>query len=346
VLNRDPVNVDFSFDTAKAGTRTMLVATGTDPEGYQLTFTWFIKGKEIAGRSINYTFQRNTTYHVTLMVEDEHGGRVSLTKDVVVSKKDKEDAAGINPFLVLASSLIAVLIIVILLYVQKKKEPVRPKTPVDDTAFKNVNAKWPQTMQTVRKLDPKTARIFARAKVLKFDPVTSTLKLGLSEEAKKAVTPEALEVMERGFQKVHGTRVFLFIESGPKEMTDEQDDELTLTPMAEGRHRGPKVKKDGPDDDLTLTPERSAFQPRTRDDKRRPPGGTPKASGRDKDSRAQRPGPRTEKKSDRGPEDGETRRPPARSPRSREGRPPGPKGGRTAKKVVKRPKTGSPKKEN
>jgi len=345
VLNREPVGLNFSADGIKAGKRTSLSGTGTDPEGFPLTFSWVIRGKEINGSIINYTFRKKGTYQVTLRAEDPHGGSVSITKNVVVAEKDKEDAAGINPLLLLAISLIAFAIVVILLYVRNKKEPVRPKTPVDDTAFKNVNAKWPQTMQTVRDLDPKTARIFARAKVLKFDPVTNILKLGLSEEAKKAVTPEALKVMEKGFHKVHRSKVFLFIESGPQEMTDEEDDDLTLTPMAKVSHRGPKVKKDGPDDELSPTTTRSAFQPRTRE-KRYPPGGAPRESGKDKGSRAQRPGPRTEKKPDRGPEDGATRRPLARPPRSREGRPAGPRGGRTGKKVVKRPKTGSPKKEN
>ncbi len=251
--NRLPTGVDFATGKLKAGESIMLEANGTDPEGTLLTFTWTIEGEEYVGTSVDYRFEEKGTYKVLLTAVDEHGGATEVSHNVVVTGGEEDGVAGMDMIdLMLIISLILLILILLLLLVKKRKAPVAEKALKDESMFEMVHRLWPQYVDTVRDLDPKVADILEQAKLLNYDETTNVLTLGLAEgeDFKKAVMPEVLEVMERGFHDLHGTRVFLFIESGmgaaPKE---ESGPTLTLVkdePPKKGGAAEPGAVKKGP----------------------------------------------------------------------------------------------------
>ena len=86
--NHNPVIDAGGPYTGPMDTPIILTASGADPDGDELTYTWSYSGNTYSGQSAELTFDATGTCEVQLLVEDGYGGSAHDTATVIVYDPD------------------------------------------------------------------------------------------------------------------------------------------------------------------------------------------------------------------------------------------------------------------
>ena len=86
--NHDPVIATGGPYQGPINTAITFTATGADPDGDELTYTWGYGGETYSGQSVELTFDATGTYEVQLSADDGYGGTAQDVASVMVYDPD------------------------------------------------------------------------------------------------------------------------------------------------------------------------------------------------------------------------------------------------------------------